>query len=221
MTKLKTAFAIIIAAMLMFFISGGAIAASAEEYDAPQEPVGQTEPDADEQPDETPDVTIEPPTDENIEDEEQDDAIEDIAANFVDWLKTTFGADYEYYYNIIIEKWGSVEQYLLQFGTENLPEQYQTGWQNFVSWLGEYAPVWAPILAVAVVIIVYIIGKKRFESIVKKAVDSKISGVGTELNKQSKAQIATNRALKALLGSGEKFAENVKELDESEKELNS
>ena len=68
-------------------------------------------------------------------------------------------------------------------------------------------------------IIVYIIGKKRFEAIVKKAVDSKTSTLGAELNKQSKAQAATARAIRALLGNGEKFAANAKELDDSAKEL--
>lgn len=195
MTKrIKLIFITILAAMLIFFTAGGALIASAEEV---------------------PETT---PTEETDGDSAD---IEQLAADFVSWLKDTFGEDYEKYYNNIITNWGSIEEYLLQFGEENLPEQYQTGWYKFVGWLGEYSAVWAPILAVAIVVIVYIIGKKRFEAIVKKAVDSKTSALGAELNKQSKAQAAGNRAIRALLGTNEKFAENVKELEESEKELGS
>lgn len=191
MKKIKACCAIILSVMIICLISGGAIIASAAE---PSEPPAQTE---------------------TVQDEKE---IEQLAADFVNWLKATFGEDYEEYYNSIIDHWGSIEEYLMQFG-EGLPEQYRTGWQKFVGWLGEYAPVWAPILAVALVIIVYIIGKKRFEAIVKKAVDSKTSALGEELNKQSKAQAATARAIRALLGNGEKFATNAKELDDSAKEL--
>ena len=195
MTKrIKLIFITILAAILVFFTAGGALIASAEEV---------------------PETT---PTEETDGDSSD---IEQLAADFVSWLKDTFGEDYEKYYNNIITNWGSIEEYLLQFGEENLPEQYQTGWQKFVGWLGEYSAIWAPILAVAIVVIVYIIGKKRFEAIVKKAVDSKTSALGAELNKQSKAQAAGNRAIRALLGTNEKFAENVKELEESEKELSS
>lgn len=231
-SKLKLFFITIIAAMFICIICGGTLIASAETEPTENPATAETDgaengeeendelaPPADlsgETEEETPAT---PPAD-TEEDTEEDTEIENVAANFVEWLKATFGADYEYYYDQIIDNWGSIENYLLQFGEENIPEEYQTGWNEFVAWLGEYSAVWAPVFAVAIVILVYIIGKKRLESIMKKVVDSKISAVGTEMNKQSKALTSIIRSQKAMFGTNEKFADNVKELDESEKELN-
>lgn len=233
-SKLKLFFVTVIAAMFICIICGGTLIASAEtaetttenpataetdgvenggeendELAPPAELSGETE-------EETPAT---PPADTEV-DTEEDTEIENVAANFVEWLKATFGADYEYYYNQIIDNWGSIENYLLQFGEENIPEEYQTGWNEFIAWITKYAVIWAPVLAVALVILVWIVGKKVFASIVKKVVDSKISAVGIEMNKQSKALTSIIRSQKAMFGTNEKFADNVKELDESEKELN-
>ena len=227
-SKLKLFFITVIAVMFVFLICGGTLIASAETE--PTENPATAETDGAENGEEENDE-LAPPADLSGEPEEdshatppaeteEDTEIENVAANFVEWLKATFGADYEYYYNQIIDNWGSIENYLLQFGEENIPEEYQTGWNEFVAWLGEYSAVWAPVFAVAIVILVYIIGKKRLESIMKKVVDSKISAVGTEMNKQSKALTSIIRSQKAMFGTNEKFADNVKELDESEKELN-
>lgn len=194
--RIKIILIMLLAATLVFFTAGGIMFASAEE------------------------VTV-PPEQEEVTDDEETGTIEDVAADFVGWLKDTFGEDYEKYYNNIITNWGSIEEYLLQFGQENIPEQYQTGWQNFVKALGENAPFWAPILAVAIVIIVYLIGKKRFTTIIQKAVDGKTAAMGKELNKQSKALTSVIHSQKAMLGNNAKFADTVKDLDESEKELNS
>lgn len=194
--RIKIILIMLLAATLVFFTAGGIMFASAEE------------------------VTV-PPEQEEVTDDEETGTIEDVAADFVGWLKDTFGEDYEKYYNNIITNWGSIEEYLLQFGEENIPEQYQTGWQNFVKALGENAPFWAPILAVAIVIIVYLIGKKRFTAIIQKAVDGKTAAMGQELNKQSKALTSVIHSQKAMLGNNAKFADTVKDLDESEKELNS
>lgn len=194
--RIKIILIMLLAATLVFFTAGGIMFASAEE------------------------VTV-PPEQEEVTDDEETGTIEDVAADFVGWLKDTFGEDYEKYYNNIITNWGSIEEYLLQFGQENIPEQYQTGWQNFVKALGENAPFWAPILAVAIVIIVYLIGKKRFTAIIQKAVDGKTAAMGKELNKQSKALTSVIHSQKAMLGNNAKFADIVKDLDESEKELNS
>lgn len=229
-SKLKLFFVTIIAAMFICIICGGTLIASAETAETTTENPATAETDGAENGGEENDE-LAPPADLSGETEEEtpatppadtevDTEIENVAANFVEWLKATFGADYEYYYNQIIDNWGSIENYLLQFGEENIPEEYQTGWNEFVAWLGEYSAVWAPVFAVAIVILVYIIGKKRLESIMKKVVDSKISAVGTEMNKQSKALTSIIRSQKAMFGTNEKFADNVKELDESEKELN-
>lgn len=144
--------------------------------------------------------------------------IEGVADNFLNYLKERYGEDYLFYYERIIDNWGSVEAYLLSFG-EKLPEEAQTGWQKFVGWLDEYASVWAPALAVAIVIIVGLIGKKQFNALVNRIVNAKLKPIVNELNAQSKATVSILHSQKALLGNGERFAGNVTELEESEKEL--
>lgn len=226
-SKLKLFFVTVIAVMFVFLICGGTLIASAEteltENPASAETDG-AENDGEENEELAPPADLSGETEEEMPatppaDTEEDTEIENVAANFVEWLKATFGADYEYYYNQIIDNWGSVENYLLQFG-ENIPEEYQTGWNEFIAWITKYAVIWAPVLAVALIVLVWVVGKKVFASIVKKVVDSKISAVGLEMNKQSKALSSIIRSQKAMFGTNEKFADNVKELDESEKELN-
>lgn len=150
--------------------------------------------------------------------EESGENIEHIADTFTEYLKERYGDDYERYYAQIIDGWGSVEAYLLSFG-EKLPEESKTGWQKFVGWLDEYSSVWAPAFAVAVIIIVALIGKKQFDRIVDRMVNAKLKPIVEELNKQSNATVSILHSQKALLGSVTKFTENVKELEESEKEL--
>ena len=133
--------------------------------------------------------------------------IEGVADNFLNYLKERYGDDYLYYYDKIIDNWGSVEAYLLSFG------------DKFVGWLSEYSSVWAPAFAVAVVIIVAFIGKKQFNKIVDRIVKVKLQPIVGELNKQSSATVSILHAQKALLGTGERFADSVKELEKSEKEL--
>ena len=140
------------------------------------------------------------------------------ADNFLNYLKERYGDDYLYYYDKIIDNWGSVEAYLLSFG-DKLPEEHKNAWQKFVGWLSEYSSVWAPAFAVAVVIIVAFIGKKQFNKIVDRIVKVKLQPIVGELNKQSSATVSILHAQKALLGTGERFADSVKELEKSEKEL--
>lgn len=139
--------------------------------------------------------------------------IEQLAESFLAYLKEKYGEDYEYYHAQIIEQWGSVEAYLLSLG-ENLPEDYQNGWEKFVGWLGEYAAVWAPAFAVLLVIVAAVFGKK---------VVNKIAELFKKLfkgsNQQSSALIAVIHAQKALMGTNEKFSETVKELEDAEKGL--
>lgn len=145
-------------------------------------------------------------------------SLEELVDGFTEYLKSKYGADYEFYYNQIIEQWGSIEGYLLSFGSK-LPDEYQSGWEKFIHWLGEYAPVWAPALAVVILILVAVIGKKQFNKLIDRIVNGKLSPIVQELNAQSKATVAILRSQKALLPKDERFAENVKELEESEKEL--
>lgn len=198
MTKIKRFFAILLAVMLVAFIgAGGALVAFADTADGvpetSQETVG-------------PDISSD------------ETSLDAFVEQFKQRLKDKYGADYEYYYNEIIEQWGSVEAYLLALG-EKLPEEYKTGWDKFVGWLDEYSVLWAPALAVCIVILVAVTGKKQFNKIVEKIVNGKLSPIVSELNLQSGATLSIMHAQKALLGNGEKFAENVKELEESERRL--
>ena len=79
-----------------------------------------------------------------------------LVARFIDALQEKYGDDYEFYLNAILEQWGSVEAYLLSL-TDELPEEFQAGYSDFISWLGEYASIWAPCLAVALVIVMLIV----------------------------------------------------------------
>lgn len=144
--------------------------------------------------------------------------LQTVSESFLQYLKDKYGEDYEFYYSQIIERWGSVEAYLLSLG-EMLPEEYKSGWDKFVSWLGEYSVIWAPALAVVLVIIVAVIGKKSFNKLVDRIVNGKLAPVIKELNSQSAATVSIMRAQRALLGNNERFAENVKELESAEEEL--
>lgn len=144
--------------------------------------------------------------------------IENVADDFTAYLKERYGDDYQYYYDKIIENWGSVEAYLLSFG-EKLPEEYKSGWDKFVGWLSEYSSVWAPAFAVVALIIAAVIGKKQFERIVKDCVDKKVAPIVSELNKQSKGIAAISTGTKALLPKSEKFNESAEQLESSAREL--
>ena len=120
--------------------------------------------------------------------------------------------------NAILEQWGSVEAYLLSL-TDNLPDELQTGYADFIGWLGKYASIWAPCLAVALVIIGLIVGKKALNKVLNRIVEARIQPIQAELNKQSEAQAAQLKATRALLGSNEKFAEERKAAEAAEKNL--
>lgn len=212
MTKIKNALILILAVTLLFFMCSGitvvAFADTAESGIAV--PVSDT-------------VEI------SDEDEESTPNLDELVVRFTAYLKEKYGADYEYYYNQIIENWGSVEAYLLAFGNK-LPEEHQGSWQKFVGWLREYALVWATALAIIIVIIVAIIGKFKFKklkawfaklvtSLIEKLVNERLEPIETELNAQSKANIALIDSQKALLAGNPKFAETVNALDEAKKGL--
>ena len=143
---------------------------------------------------------------------------ENLVDRFIANLKDKYGDDYEYYLNAILEQWGSVEAYLLSL-TDNLPDELQTGYADFIGWLGEYASIWAPCLAVALIIIGFIVGKKALNTILNRIVEARIKPIEEELNKQSAAQAAQLKATRALLGTNEKFAEERKSAEDAEKKL--
>ncbi len=197
MTKIKTALVIILSILLITLSCSGVCLAFADTGNDVKE---------------TAQETVDP----DISSNESD--LEGLADSFKKYLKDTYGEDYEFYYNQIIEQWGSVEGYLLSFG-QKLPEEYQSGWDKFVVWLGDYAPVWAPALAILIVIIVAVIGKKQFNKIVERIVNGKLSPIVHELNLQSDAMVSLIHGQKALLSNKEKFSETAKELENGEKEL--
>ncbi len=195
MTKIKRIFVLTLAVMLIVFIGAGSTLVALADADEPVQ------------------------TEETIKDEEVNDSgFEQLVEQFKAYLKDKYGADYEFYYNQIIEQWGSIEAYLLSFG-KKLPKEYKSGWDKFVGWLGEYSVIWAPALAVLIVIIVALVGKKAFNKIVEEIVNAKLSPIVKELNLQSTATVSVMRAQRALLGNNERFAKNVKELEESERGL--
>ena len=106
----------------------------------------------------------------------------------------------------------------MSFG-DKLPDEYKSGWEKFVGWLADYSVVWAPALAVILVVLLAVIGKKQFNKLVEKIVNVKLSPIVKELNTQSDATVAIIHAQKALLGTNERFVETVKELEYSEKGL--
>lgn len=197
MTKFKTAIVIILAAILVAINVSGVICVFADTTDDVQNNTQEV---------------IDPDISSN------ESGLEGLAEKFTAYLKDKYGADYEYYYNRIIEQWGSVEGYLLSFGNK-LPEEYQSGWDRFVGWLGDYAPVWAVPLAIMFVIIVAVVGKKTFNKIVEKVVNAKVNPIVDELNKQSAALITIMHAQKALLPKNEQFTNTSSELEESERGL--
>ena len=152
---------------------------------------------------------------------------------FIELLKDRYGADYEYYYNLIIEQWGSIENYLLQFGEENLTPEQNDVYRQVITALGETSVIWAPSLAIICLIVALIWGKKKLEGIIEKFVKGYIDKTqddsaniqstqeaqNAELNRQSKALAATMKGVQALLGTADKFAEQRGEIEESAKEL--
>ncbi len=102
MNKLKLAFTVIVSAIIIFVGTGAGFTVNAETQAETLPPV-QTE-----------------------ETEAPENGIDGVAVQFVEYLKSRYGAEYELYYNAIIEQWGSIEGYLLAFG-DKLPEEHKTG----------------------------------------------------------------------------------------------
>lgn len=205
MTKLKRAFMALLAAVLLIFICTGAVLPVSADT-AGEAVISEEQTVA-------PDISGEY------------GGLEAAAESFLQYLKDKYGEEYEIYYNQIIERWGSVEAYLLSLG-EKLPEEYKSGWEKFVGWLGEYSVIWAPALAAALVVVAVVIGKKQFNKIFERVVNAKLEPINKELNLQSNATAALMRAQRAFLGNNKTLLENngglseaVKELESAEEEL--
>ena len=102
-----------------------------------------------------------------------------------------------------------------------MPEGFNAGLQKVLDWLDEYVAIWAPVLAIVVIVAYYLIKKSSTRKTIEKVVDSKMTVLSDELNKQSKAIMAIGRGQTALLGKNARFADTVKEIEETEKELRS
>ena len=184
-----------------FFI-GNATVANAQEVDvaAPAEPV-------------------QPPVTDG--EEIGEDGLKTLVNGFIEQLKEKYGEDYQKYYDAIIADWGSVEAYLLSLAKEDTPDAVADGWTNFVKWLGEYSPVWGSILAVALVIVVIIFGKKALQKVTGyvTGTGAKFKTLFAEVNKIDAAQAAQNAALIKLLGENEKFKDERAALQNSAGDL--
>lgn len=204
MTK-KMIVVFLAAVLLLFGISASCvyIAASAEET-VQETPVEGQEPAVGEeqgQPGETPQ-------------EGEEGGVQALIDGFITQLKEKYGDQWQQYYDRIIAEWGTVEQYLLSLVPEESPDVVKSGWEEFVSWLGEYSPVWASILAAVLVIIVVVFGKKALN-----AIKNFFVSLFKSKNKEYQALTAQNEALLALLGENPKFEERRAALKASNEEM--
>lgn len=175
----------------------------------------------------TENTPTEPPIGEDEQTPSDDtEGAEGLAVDFVEWLKSEYGEDYEYYYNLIIEKWGSIEAYLLQFGEENLTPEMNEWWNEAISLVGQYSFIWAPVLAVILLVAALLIGKSMLAKIIDKAVNVRVEAIqntqsaqSEELNRQSAAICSLGDGLRGLLGTGEKFSAEREEIQKSTEEL--
>ncbi len=161
----------------------------------------------------------EAPQTEEVTDEKSE--LKTLVEGFLAQLKAKYGEDYETYYNAILAEWGSVEAYLLSLVDENTPDVTATGWTKFVKWLGEYAPIWASILAAGAIIIIIVCGKKALGKVANWATGTggKFKTVFNSINKLYTAQNAQSEALIKLLGENEKFKNERAALQSSVEEI--
>ena len=144
-----------------------------------------------------------------------------LVGNFIARLKEKYGDDYLYYYNAVLEKWGSVEQYLLACVDETTPDIVANGWTAFINWLDKYAVIWAPIFAIVLVAIAALVGKKYIKKAYEyiKSRKKDISTIFGAINKMYKAHIAELQTLQSLLGDNERFADKREALEAAQEEI--
>lgn len=161
---------------------------------------------------------VEPQEPTDVQDGETDDGAQGVLQTLVDSfiaeLKARYGDQWQQYYDAIIAEWGTVEQYLLSLVPEDSPDVVKDGWQEFVSWLGEYSPIWGSILAAVLVIIVIVFGKKALN-----ALKNFFLSLFRSKNKEYQALTAQNEALLAMLGENPKFEERRAALKASNEEM--
>ena len=153
------------------------------------------------------------------EDEETDDALSGLVEGFLASLREKYGEDYQTYYNAILEKWGSVEEYLLSLANEQ--DEAADGWIAFVNWLGEYAPIWGSILAVALLIIAILLGKKSLRKIADWVTGNSknFKNLYNAFNTLYLSTKAQNEALLKLLGENERFQNEREALKKASEEI--
>ena len=199
MTK-KMIVVFLAAVLLLFGISATCVYVSACAEEAVQE------------------TPVEPQEPSDGQDGETDDGaqsgLQTLVDSFISELKARYGDQWQQYYDAIIAEWGTVEQYLLSLVPEDSPDVVKDGWQEAVSWLGEYSPIWGSILAAVLVIIVIVFGKKALN-----ALKNFFLSMFRSKNKEYQALTAQNEALLALLGENPKFEENRAALKASNKEM--
>lgn len=202
----KKLFIVFLAAVLLLFgISASCVyvVASAEEtaQETPAEPQEPATEEGQGNPDETPQGG-------------EESGMQALIDGFIAQLQERYGDQWQQYYDRIIADWGTVEQYLLSLVPDDSPDVVKDGWQQFIAWLGEYSPVWGSILAVVLVIIVVVFGKKALT-----AIKNFFVSLFKSKNKEYQALTAQNEALLALLGENPKFEERRAALKASNEEM--
>ena len=161
---------------------------------------------------ETPETDQTTAPDEVLEPSQEDN---DIVMAFIQYLKDEYGAEYETYYNAIIEQWGSVKNYLNSKITDGtLTDETAEGWLGFVNWLDQYAVVWVPVLA-GLALLGVVIGGRQIYKTIKNLFTRLFKGT----NQNAVAQIAVIETLELLIGNSEKTKDARDKLAEAKKEL--
>lgn len=154
--------------------------------------------------------------------EELTNGLQSLVDGFIAQLKVRYGADYEQYYEAVLAEWGSVEAYLLSLSADGkVPDVAKEGYEAFVCFLGETAPVWGSALAVLLVIIALAFGKKAIKSLAGWFDGSKKQWqtLFEETNKQCAVLRAQNAALVKLLGENPRFEAERVELEKTGDEI--
>ena len=149
-------------------------------------------------------------------------AMQALVEGFIEELRAKYGAEWQTYYDAILNEWGSVEAYLLSLVPDDAPDPVKNGWEAFVAWLGEYSPVWGSILAITLVVFAALFGKTIVTKIkgFVAAVMDKFKTLFSSVNKQYEVLKAQNDALMKLLGDTPKFEEQRKALEKANEEMN-
>lgn len=153
------------------------------------------------------DDTAEP----SLSEEDEGNALVDA---FIQELKNQYGDDYQKYYDAIIEQWGSIKAYIYAKIDDGTLSESSDSWATLIKWLDEYSVVWAPILAVIIIIILFVVGRKVYQ-VIKLLFTKLFKGS----NQTASAQIAIIDALETMLGNSEKTKEQREKLENAKEEL--